>query len=271
MSIMLEHKQGLIAGDGILPVEMARHAKENGFEVVCISLADDNLKDLKKYCSKVYSCHPGEMTKIEKILTDEEIKQITFLGKVHKKVLLKLHKFDKRAIEILKSVKRLNDDEVMLLIVKEFEKHNITVLDQTIFIKNLMIPSGVLGKYKPTDSQMEDVNYGFWLAKEMGKVDVGQSVVIKDKMAMAVEAIEGTDKCIIRGSKLAKKNAVVVKVAKPTQDKRFDIPAIGLRTLKTMRKYKAKLIAVEANETIIVNQEEVIKFANKHKIVIMAV
>ena len=271
MSIMLENKQGLIAGDGILPVEMARHAKENGFDVVAISLSNDNYKQLKKYCSKVYSCHPGEMTKIEKIFVENEIKQVTFLGKVHKRVLLQLHKFDKRAIEILKSVKRLNDDEVMLLIVKEFEKHNITVLDQTIFIKNLMIPSGVLGKYKPTESQMEDVNYGFWLAKEMGKVDVGQSVVIKDKMAMAVEAIEGTDKCIRRGAKMARRGAVVVKVAKPSQDKRFDIPAIGLRTLQTMRKYKASLIAVEANETIIVNQEEVIKYANRHKIVIMAV
>ncbi len=271
MSIMLENKQGLIAGDGILPVEMARHAKENGFEVICVSLDKGNYKELKKYCSKIYHCHPGEIGKIEKIFTDNEIKQVTFLGKVHKKVLLKLHKFDKRAIEILKSVKRLNDDEVMLLIVKEFEKRNITVLDQTIFIKNLMIPSGVLGKYKPTEEQMNDVNYGFWLAKEMGKVDVGQSVVIKDKMAMAVEAIEGTDACIKRGAKLAKKNAVVVKVAKPSQDKRFDIPAIGLRTLKTMKKYRASLIAVEANETIIVNQEQVIKFADRHKIVIMAV
>ena len=118
---------------------------------------------------------------------------------------------------------------------------------------------------------MDDVNYGFWLAKEMGKVDVGQSVVIKDKMAMAVEALEGTDKCIRRGAKMARKNAVVVKVSKPSQDKRFDIPAIGLRTLQTMRKYRASLIAVEANETIIVNQEEVIKYANKHNIVIMAV
>ena len=271
MSIMLENKQGLIAGDGILPVEMARHAKENGFEVICVSLADDNLKELKKYCSKVYSCHPGEMSRIEKIFTEEEIKQVTFLGKVHKRVLLQLHKFDKRAIEILKSVKRLNDDEVMLLIVREFEKHNISVLDQTIFIKNLMIPSGVLGKLKPTEQQMEDVNYGFWLAKEMGKVDVGQSVVIKDKMIMAVEAIEGTDMCIRRGAKLAKRKAVVVKVSKPFQDKRFDIPAIGLRTLKTLHKYKADLIAVEANETIIVDQEKVVEYADKHGIVIMAV
>lgn len=271
MSIELEHKQGLIAGDGCLPVKMAQYAKENGFDVVCVSLAKDNLSQLKKYCSKVYSCHPGEINKIEQIMKDEELKQITFLGKVHKRVLLKINKFDARAIELLKQMKRLNDDEVMMLIVKEFEKLGIKVLDQTIFIKNLMIPAGVLGKHKPTKEQMEDVNYGFWLAKEMGKVDVGQSVVIKDKMAMAVEAIEGTDICIKRGAKLAKKGAVVVKVAKPKQDKRFDIPAVGLRTLRTMKHYKAKLLAVEANETIIVNQEEVIKYADDHNIVIMAV
>ena len=271
MSIELEHKQGLIAGDGCLPVKMAQYAKDNGFEVICISLAKDNLSKLKKYCSKVYSCHPGEINKIEKIMADEQIKQITFLGKVHKRVLLKIHKFDERAIELLKNMKRLNDDEVMRLIVKEFENHGISVLDQTIFIKNLMIPAGVLGKHKPTKEQMDDVNYGFWLAKEMGKVDVGQSVVIKDKMAMAVEAIEGTDVCIKRGAKLAKKNAVVVKVAKPKQDKRFDIPAVGLKTLRTMKRYGAKLLAVEANETIIVDQEKVIKYADNNKIIIMAV
>ncbi len=271
MSIELEHKQGLIAGDGTLPVKMAQYAKENGFEVVCISLAKDNVSQLKKYCSKVYSCHPGEINRIEKIIKDEELKQMTFLGKVHKRVLLQLHKFDSRAIEILKSVKRLNDDEVMLLIVNEFEKNNITVLDQTIFIKNLMIPAGVLGKHKPTEAQMEDVNYGFWLAKEMGKVDVGQSVVIKDKMAMAVEAIEGTDNCIKRGAKFAHKGASVVKVAKPKQDKRFDIPTVGLKTLKTMKRYKASLLAVEANETIIVDQEKVIKYADDNNIVLMAV
>ena len=271
VSLMLENKQGLIAGDGILPVKMAQYAKENGFEVICISFSKDNLSQLKKYCSKVYSCHPGEINKIEKILKDEEIKQLTFLGKVNKSVLLQLYKFDSRAIEILKSVTRLNDDEVMLLIVKEMEKLGITVLDQTIFIKNLMIPAGVLGKHKPTKEQMEDVNYGFWLAKEMGKVDVGQSVVIKDKMVMAVEAIEGTDKCIRRGGKLAKKNACVVKVSKPKQDKRFDIPTVGLRTLHTMRRYKANLLAVEANETIIVDQEKVIKYADDNHIVLMAV
>jgi len=271
MTITLENKQGLIAGDGILPVRMAQYAKENGFEIVCISLAKDNVRDLKKYCSKVYSCHPGEVNKIESILKDEQIKQLTFLGKVHKKVLLQLHRFDKRAIDLIKEASRLNDDQVMLMIVNELEKIGIEVLDQTIFIKNLMIPAGVLGKHKPTETQMEDVNYGFWLAKEMGKLDVGQSVVIKDKMIMAVEAIEGTDVCIKRGAKLAKNGAVIVKVAKPKQDKRFDIPAIGMRTLRTMSSKHASLIAVEANETIIVDQEKVVKYADEHNIVIMAV
>lgn len=271
MSIMLENKQGLIAGDGLLPVKMAQYAKDNGFEVVAISLSSDNSKQLQKYCSKVYSCSPGELLKIEKIIKDEGIKQLTFLGKVHKGLLLKRPKFDSKALELVKNAKRLNDDQVMLTLIEELEKREITALDQTIFIKNLMIPAGVLGKLKPTPEQMEDVNYGFALAKEMGKLDIGQSVVVKNKMIMAVEAIEGTDKCIIRGAKLAKKGASVIKVSKPSQDKRFDIPTVGLRTLQTMKKYKANLLTVEANETIIVDQEKVIKFADKNNIVIMAV
>lgn len=271
MSLMLENKQGLIAGDGSLPVKMAQYAKENGFEVVAISLSNDNYRELKKYCSKVYSCCPGEINKIENILKTEKIKQLTFLGKVSKSILIKRPKFDKRAVELLKQAVRLNDDKVMLMIIEELEKLGITIIDQTTFIKNLMIPSGVLGKIQPTKDQVDDVNYGYWLAKETGKLDIGQSVVIKDKMIMAVEAIEGTDKCIRRGCKLAKKGACVIKVAKPEQDKRFDIPAIGLRTLKTMKRYKASLIAVEAGETIIVDQDEVVKFADKNNIVIMAV
>lgn len=271
MAITLDKRQGLIAGDGLLPVKMAQYAKENGFEVVAISLSADNYKELKKHCSKVYSFCPGEVNAIEQALKAEEIKQLTFLGKVNKSVLLKRPKFDKRAVDFIKTAVRLNDDQVMLMIIDELEKIGITIIDQTTFIKNLMIPSGVLGKVQPTKEQIDDVNYGYWLAKETGKLDIGQSVVIKDKMIMAVEAIEGTDCCIRRGCKLAKRNACIIKVAKPKQDKRFDIPAIGLRTLKTMKRYKASLIAVEAGETIIVNQEEVVKFADKNNIVIMAV
>ena len=136
MTIALDQKQGLIAGDGLLPVKMAQYAKENGFEVVAISLSNDNYKQLKKYCSKVYSFCPGEVQKIEDTLVSEGIKQLTFLGKVSKTVLLKRPKFDSRAIEFIQKAIRLNDDKVMLMIIEEMEKIGITIFDQTLFIKN---------------------------------------------------------------------------------------------------------------------------------------
>ena len=271
MSIELENKQGLIAGDGQLPVSLAKNAKENGFEVIAIALSPDNRNELKKYCSKVYDLAPGELLKIKKVLETEGIKQLTFIGKVSKSLVVRRPKFDSLAIEFLKQATRLNDDAIMLFLVDELRKLGITVLDQTIFIKNLMVPRGVLGKIQPTEAQLSDVEYGYKIAKEMGELDIGQSVVIKDRMIMAIEAIEGTDKCIKRGCKLGKKDSVIVKVSKPKQDKRFDIPAFGLKTLKTMKRYKAKLIAVEANETILVDYEKPIEFADKNNIVVMAV
>ena len=117
MTLELDKKQGLIAGDGLLPVKMAQHAKENGFEVVAISLSSDNYKELKKYCSKVYSCSPGQAKKIEQILVEEEIHQLTFLGKVNKRILVKRPQFDSKAIAFLKNAVRLNDDKVMLMII----------------------------------------------------------------------------------------------------------------------------------------------------------
>ncbi len=271
MAIELDNKQGLIAGNGQLPVMLAKNAKENGFEVVAISLSSDNRNELKKYCSKVYDFAPGELLKIKNVLETEQIKQLTFIGKVSKSLVVKRPRFDSMAIEFLKQAKRLNDDAIMLFLVNELDKIGITVLDQTIFIKNLMVSRGVLGKIQPTEAQLADVEYGYKIAKEMGELDIGQSVVIKDRMIMAIEAIEGTDKCIKRGCKLGKKDSIIVKVAKPMQDKRFDIPAFGLNTLKTMKKYKANLIAVEANETILVDKAKTIEYADKNNIIVMAV
>ncbi len=271
MNITLENKQCLIAGDGYLPVKMAQTAKENGFEIIAISLSSDNYRELQKYCSKVYSFSPGQVNSIRKVLLEEEIKQLTFLGKVSKTMLLKRPKLEPRAIELLKEMSKLNDDAIMLKVIEEMESVGIQILDQTIFIKSLMVQKGVMTKLKPTDDQLADIEYGYKTAKQMGQLDIGQSVVMKDKMILAVEAIEGTDKCIKRGAKLArKKGAVVVKVAKPKQDKRFDIPAVGMRTLRTMKKYGANVLALESGETIMVEQNEMIKFADKNNIVIMA-
>ena len=203
---------------------------------------------------------------------DEQIKQVSFIGKVSKSLIIKkFFSFDEMAVDLLKKAIKLNDDAVMLLAVDELKKIGAEVLDQTIFIKHLMVTNGVLGEIKPTEEQRKDIEYGFEIAKQMGKLDIGQSVVVKNKMIIAVEAIEGTDKCIVRGCKLAKKGAIVVKVAKPLQDKRFDIPTVGLKTLKLMQKYKASVLAVEAGETLMVDKDKLIKFANKNKIAVVAV
>ena len=186
MSITLENKQCLIAGDGLLPVKMAQGAKENGFEVVAISLSSDNLKELQKHCSKVISLGFGQVETMEKFLKEQEIKQLTFLGKVSKTMLLKRPKLEPRAIEYIKEAFKLNDDAIMLRIVEELNSIGITVLDQTIFIKNLMVQKGVLTKSTPTQEELYDIEYGFKTAKEMGKLDIGQSVVMKNRMIMAV-------------------------------------------------------------------------------------
>ena len=270
-NLVLEHKQCLIAGDGALPVAMAKSAVQNGFEIVCISLSSDNYKELKQYSSKIVSFGPGQVDSIRKFLIDEQIKQATFLGKVSKTMLIKRPRLEKTAIAVLKEMKKLNDDAIMLKIIEHMESVGITILDQTIFIKNLMVQKGTLTKLSPSESQLADIEYGFKIAKEMGGLDIGQSVVIKDRMIMAIEAIEGTDRCIKRGCKLAgRKKATVVKVSKPAQDKRFDIPAVGLRTVKIMKKYGATTLALESGETIIVDQDKMIDYANRHNIVIVA-
>ena len=269
----IDKLQALIAGDGELPVKVAKMAARDGFDVICISLCSRNRDELHKYCKKVYSFGPGEVIKILETLKNEGVKQLTFIGKVSKEILFKRPKLDEKARQMLKSAKKLNDDAVMLLLVEELEKNGIEVLNQTIFIKELLVKKQVLTELQPTQEQLNDIEYGFQIAKEMGRLDIGQTVVAQNKMILAVEAIEGTDKAIKRGAKLADKEhaAVVVKVSKPNQDNRFDIPTVGLKTLKTMRRYGANVLAVEAGETLIVEEEEMINYANKHKMVVVAV
>ena len=269
----LDKIQALVAGDGELPVHVARMAARDGYDVICISLSHKNRDELHKYCKKVYTYGPGEILKIAETLENEGAKQLTFIGKVSKEILFRNPRLDKKAVELIKMAKKLNDDAVMLILVEELEKLGIEVLDQTLFIKELLVKKGTFTKLEPTEEQKADIEYGFQMAKEMGRLDIGQTVVVQNKMMLAVEAIEGTDKAIQRGAKLANKvkAAVVVKVSKPSQDKRFDIPTVGLRTLKTMRRYGANVLAVEAGETFIVEEEKMINFANKYKMVVVAV
>lgn len=261
----------LVAGDGSLPVKLCEEAKRKGVEVTVVSLTPVNRNALKSVSHKVFAAGAGEIEKVLAFVKAEGLKQLVFIGKVHKGVLFRNLKLDKTAISILKQASKLNDDKIMLMVIDFLAGHGLEVIDQSVFIQDLLPEKGVIGKHTPTEDQLNDIDYGYQIAKEMGRLDIGQSVVVQNKMILAIEAIEGTDSAIERGAKLGNGKAIVVKVSKPNQDKRFDIPAVGMRTIKTMKKFGATVLAVEAGATFIVEREEMIKFADKNGMVFIAV
>jgi DUF1009 family protein len=159
----------------------------------------------------------------------------------------------------------------MLAIVKELEEEGFRVHDTTSFTKDLLCPERVLTRKKPSRTEWQDIEFGWKIAKELGQLDIGQTVVIKNMAVMAVEAIEGTDEAIMRGGHFAKSGAVVLKVSKPQQDMRFDVPVVGRGTLRTMKKAKAGVLAIEASKTIILDLNRFIEAADEAGIVVAGV
>ena len=160
------------------------------------------------------------------------------------------------------------DDTLMLSFVAELAKDGLEALDQTALIKPLMPAKGVLTKRQPTEDELEDMKFGMEMAREIGRLDVGQTAVVKQLGVMALEAIEGTDACIRRGGELARGGAVVAKVAKPKQDLRFDVPAVGMTTIESMIAVGAKALVIEAGRTLLVDKDRVIELADANDITI---
>lgn len=265
-------KVGLFAGVGKLPVEFMRAAQQMGHEVIVIAVVDGVAPELEAEADTYYAINVAKLDKIIKTMRKEGVTKVTMIGKVTKEILFKGLKFpDFRAIKMLARLRNRKDDTIMLAIVDELAKDGIEVVDQTLYLKPLMPAVGVLTKRKPTKEEEDDIRFGFATAKAMGGMDIGQTVVVKNKAVMAIEAIEGTDACIRRGGTLGRGKAVVVKVAKPNQDVRFDVPAVGLATLESMIESGCNVLAMEAGRTLFVEQDEVLKTANKNNICICAV
>ncbi len=263
---------GLLAGVGNLPVEFMRAAQKQGYAVVVISLLKGTAPELKEEADVYYEINVAKLDKVIKTLVKEQALEVTMIGKVTKEVLFQGLNFpDMRALKLLNRLRNREDDTIMLAIVEELAKDGITVADQTSFLQAIMPEEGILSKRKPTKEEWEDIEFGFHIAKEMGALDIGQTVVVKHKAVMAIEAIEGTDACILRGGKLGRGNSVVVKVAKPNQDVRFDVPAVGKKTIESMIESGCSVLAMEAKRTLFVEQEAVLKLAAKHNICICAV
>lgn len=177
---------------------------------------------------------------------------------------------DLKALSVLATIDHTKDDGVLRAFANVLEKEGISVRFSTFLLPELLVPGGCWTRRKPSKSEMADIQFGWKLAKEIGKLDIGQCIVVRDGSVLAVEAIEGTDATIRRGGMLGKDKTVVVKVSKPNQDMRFDVPAIGLKTIETMHEVGASVLVVEAGGSIVFNREEMIERADKYGIAIIA-
>ena len=242
-------KVGLLAGVGRLPVEVAKAARAKGYEVCCVKLlpqCDEELDSCTAVCEAISI---AKLDKIFKFLKKHEVKNVTMIGKVTKELLFAKKVLpDFRMMKVLMSLPDRKDDTIMLAFVRELRKEGMEVFDQTALLHTLMPHHGTLTKLEPTEAQRRDMEYGFRVAKELGRLDIGQTVVVKD---LAV-------------------GAVVVKVAKPQQDSRFDVPTVGEDTLRGMIAVGAKALAIEADRTLVVDREHVAALADANGITIVS-
>jgi DUF1009 family protein len=265
---------GLIAGKGELPGVIASEAKKRGYAVAAIALlplADDSLRPL---VDKFYRVHIGRFGEIIKTLKKLAISEVVMAGKVPKSLLYRNKKSmvpDLRALKVLFSLKDRSDSAILQAISTVLEKEGMKLLKTTAFTKNMIAAKGVLTKRQPRKSQWNDIEFGWKIAKGIGRLDIGQTIVVKGTAVMAVEAIEGTDEAIMRGGGLGVKDSVVIKVSKPQQDMRLDVPVVGIDTITSMKKSKASVLAVEAGKSIIIDKERFLKAADKADISVVGI
>lgn len=272
---------GLIAGWGRYPVVLAQALKRAGYEVICMGARDHADPILSEICDVYVTNGFGKFGWATKFLRRHGVEYATMAGKIHKVRLYDpaflwrqapdFYTIRFFASHFLSRRVDCKDDSLLNTVCRAFENRGIKMLPGTIFAPELLVERKLLTKRAPTSAQWQDVFFGWKLAREMGRLDVGQSVSVKNRAVLAIEAIEGTDEAIRRAGKLCKsKKFVVVKVSKPNQDMRFDVPTFGLGTVKTMVESGAEVLAVEAKKSLFIDAEETIKYADAHRIAIVA-
>lgn len=264
---------GLVAGEGKLPAILAQSATDRGYKVIAFALSPEAAEQVSPHCYKVHEIAPGQLGRNLKLTHQENIKQVVFIGRVPKiNVLRNLTKLDWMAVKELSKLPNLNDDTIQQGFGGILEKEGLTILPQRDFLRELFPDVGILTRRQPNAAEYADIDFGVRTAKEIARLDIGQTVVVRDRMILAIEAIEGTDAAIRRGVELARGPVVVVKVAKVDADPRFDTPTIGISTLQAMKgEAEGGVLAITANETMVIDREEVVRFADANGIAIAVV
>jgi UDP-2,3-diacylglucosamine hydrolase len=267
---MIDNNLALIAGDGSLPEILAKRLNESGILSLLIVLQGS--KERFGYIQeKVFESAPGKINFIINLLKKYKIKKLIMIGKIDKNAFMERKGFDLKALKLLKVLKNGNDMSIFHAIDIELKKIGIEILQQDLYLKDLIVGEGTITKKKPSKKDMLDAQYGLKYAKLLASMDIGQAVVVKNQVITAVETVEGTNETIRRGAALAKSGSVVCKAGRANQDKRFDIPAVGLDTIKLMSECNCSLLALEAESILIVNPKEVIKYADAKKISITGI
>ena len=265
------NRLGLIAGNGKFPIMAAISAKQQDVEIIAIAFIGETSMEIVKHATKVYWIKIGELGKLFNILKNENVTEAIMAGQIRPIHLFKPWlKKDKVLTDILKKVKDKRGDSLLIALARELEKRDIKLLDSSFLLKECLASKGLLTNRRPTDSELDDIEFAKKIAKEIARLAIGQTIVVKNRAILAVESIEGTDAAIRRAAKLGGSQTVVVKVSKPNHDMRFDIPIIGLKTLKILKKSKVKVIAIEAQKTLLIDKKTLIDQANKLGITILA-
>ena len=263
-----EKALGIIAGGGQFPLLVAEAAKRRGLRVVAVAHEGETDPALAELVESISWIKLGKLGRLIKVLKHWSIKEVILAGSITKMRMFEGIRPDLRALSVMTKLAIFHDDDILRALANELKKEGINVIDSTKYLPEIMAPQGCLTKRRPTKGEKEDIEFGWKIAKELGRLDIGQCVVVRRKTVLALEAIEGTDETILRGGRLAKEKAVVVKVSKPGQDLRFDLPTVGLNTVKTMARVGATVLAVEAGKTLIFDRDKMVEYAQQHGITI---
>ncbi len=275
-------KIGILAGWGRYPLVIATALREQGYDVYGLGIKDHADVALAEICTDFQWVGLAKLGGAIRFFRQRGVHRVTMAGKVHKVLLYQpwawfKHLPDWRAIRrfhamFLFNRKDRRDDTLLNEIIAEFAIDGIHFEPPTDFVPELLVKCGTLTRRGPSSNERKDIDFGWQVAKEMGRLDIGQSVIVKGRAVIAVEAIEGTDQCISRAGQLCRAGGfTVVKVAKPKQDMRFDVPTIGMGTLQAIAESGGRVLAIEAERTIIVDEASVIEFAQRHRISIIAI
>ncbi|MEW5802120.1 MAG: UDP-2,3-diacylglucosamine diphosphatase LpxI [bacterium] len=262
---------GLIAGSGQFPIIVADEAKKQGLRIVAIGISRITSPALLFHVDKLCWIELGNFSKLIKELKAEKIDKAIMAGQIRHVNIFKEIKFDWRALLLLKRLINKKADTILGAVADELEREGIYILDSTKYLSSLLPPPGIITKRKPSKKEMKDIQFGFEIAKRIAGADIGQTVVVKDMTVVAVEAMEGTDETIRRGGQIGGKRTVVVKVSKPNQDMRFDVPVIGLQTIQSLKEAKAAVMAIESGKTLFFDREAVTAEADGENISLIAV